>query len=197
MTTICLYSDIEDDRKKEELLSLCNTLLEDTVVEWVEDQSDAHGFLFHSNDASTHSAISSALETQRPLLFIGTAIGTAAGIGFSDNAIDLNTRAVKGVRGGDIIVEPGALIRRITDQIEGSVLGEHSVVADCSPELCAAAKNKRGEVIALQWSDISAPRSFLLGLGWDVLEAGVHSAFGGRLMRHFLLEAQAAELLLR
>lgn len=184
------------DEQQREMTEFSKILLEDSPLSWVHDVDKAHGYVIADASKDAAFIVSEALKARKPMMFVEQGISVLAGLSIKGESVEISFNPSEQVSGGDILVEPGALIKRVTGQLEGSVLGRHYVVKEFGPDIAIAARNKNNQVIALQWSDISAPRSFVLGLGWDIVQAGIHSPFGGRLLKHFLLEAQAAHLLL-
>lgn len=96
-----------------------------------------------------------------------------------------------------LLVTPGSLLKKITDNLEGTVnSAHHQAVERLAGDLTKAAMSPDGIVEAVEWSTPES-RSFLFAVEWHPERMDYNSAFSLPIARHFLFEAASYEGLLK
>lgn len=96
-----------------------------------------------------------------------------------------------------LIVTPGSLLKKLTNELEGTVnSAHHQAVERLAGDLAKAATSPDGIVEAVEWATPQS-RQFLFGVEWHPERMNYDSAFSLAIARHFLFEAASYEVLLK
>jgi putative glutamine amidotransferase len=96
-----------------------------------------------------------------------------------------------------LIVTPGSLLKKLTNELEGTVnSAHHQAVERLAGDLAKAATSPDGIVEAVEWATPES-RQFLFAVEWHPERMDYDSVFSLPIARHFLFEAASYEVLLK
>jgi putative glutamine amidotransferase len=180
----------------------------DPVIYGMPEKRELCSTIDAHRDALELSVAKAAYEARLPMLGICRGLqvinvafgGTLIADLPTERSSDVEHRMIDEVSSEHAIhVEPGSLIKRICNALDGEVNSSHHQAIDTLASLFTeSALSDDGVIEAFEWGDTSlGGKPFLLAVQWHPERMPSHSPFSLPIARHFVEEVRAYRALLR